>query len=211
MFLDRIDAGKKLADMLFDYKGKDAMVLAIPRGGVVVADKVARRIGADLDLVIPRKIGSPSDPEFAIGAVGPDRSFVLNKEVVKELGVTKDYIEKIVRIESIEIDRRMKKYRGSLKFPDVKGRIVIVVDDGIATGYTMKVVVDFLKKLKPKKIVVAVPVAPPEAVEQLEKEVDELICIETPPFFYAIGAHYKNFPQVSDEEVIKILKKYRPL
>lgn len=207
MFANRREAGRKLAEMLFEYRGKRALVLAIPRGGIVVADEVAKRIGADLDLVIPRKIGSPSDPEYAIGAVAPDRSFVVNKKVVRELGVPKEYIERSVKMESAEISRRMMKYRGSSESPDVKGRDVIVVDDGIATGYTVKVVVDFLKKMKPKSLVVAVPVAPAEAIEELKNSIDEVICLETPPDFYAIGAHYKEFPQVSDDEVIAILKQ----
>lgn len=210
MFADRREAGRKLAEMLFDYRGKRALVLAIPRGGIVVAEEIAKIIGADLDLVIPRKIGSPSDPEFAIGAVGPDRSYVLNKRVVRELGVPKDYIERTVRIESIEIERRMKKYRGSSEFPDVEGRIVIIVDDGIATGYTMRVVVEFLKKMKPKSIVIAIPVGPADAVEKFREVADEVVCLETPPSFHAIGAHYKSFPQVSDDEVLKILRGRKP-
>ncbi len=208
MFADRKEAGRLLAERLAAYRGKRALVLAIPRGGVVVADEIAKRIGADLDLVIPRKIGSPSDPEYAIGAVGPDRSLALNRSAARETGATKEYIDRMVRIESIEIERRMKKYRGSSESPDVGGRTVIVVDDGIATGYTMKVVVDFLRKMRPKKVVVAVPVAPHEAVAQLEKEA-EVVCLETPPDFHAIGACYSSFPQVSDDEVMRIMRKSR--
>lgn len=206
MFKDREEAGKVLAKGLEKYRGKNIIVLAIPRGGVVVAKEVAKNLNAELDLVISRKIGSPTDPEFAIGAVAPDRSVMLNKEVVKEIGVTKGYIERMARIEGIEIDRRMKKYRGRSELPDVKGKIVIIVDDGIATGFTMMSVVEFLKKMKPKKIIVAVPVASPNSVKELEEEVDEVICLESPFYFSAISQIYESFPQITDQEVIKLLK-----
>jgi putative phosphoribosyl transferase len=208
MFADRRDAGRQLAGRLEEYKGKKALVLAIPRGGIVVAQEIAKSIGADLDLIISRKIGAPSDPEFAIGAVGPDRSFVVDKKTVAELGISKEYIERTVRIESLEIDRRMLKYRGSRDFPDVRGKAVIVVDDGIATGYTMKVVVDFLRKQKPKKITVAVPVAPRESVAELERDADDVVCLETPRGFTAIGNHYESFPQIGDGEVVNIMGKH---
>lgn len=207
MFDNRRDAGKKLAEKLEKYRGKKALVLAIPRGGVVVAREITDALGADLDLIVSRKIGAPMDPEFAIGAVAPDRSVSLNDEVVKEMNVTKGYIDRMARIESLEIFRRMKKYRGSEELPEIKGRVVIVVDDGIATGYTMKVVVEFLRKRKPKSIVVAVPVAPPKSLDELREEADEVVCIESPRDFSAVGEHYRSFPQVSDEEVVELLKR----
>lgn len=208
MFKDREQAGEILAKNLEKYRGKNLIVLAIPRGGVIVAKEVAKKLDAKLDLIISRKIGSPTDPEFAIGAVGPDRTILLNEEVVKEIGVTKGYIDRMKKIEGIEIDRRMKKYRGTSEPLNVKGKIVIIVDDGIATGFTMKSVIEFLKKMKPKKIIVAIPVSSPDSVEELKEEVDEVICLESPHYFSAISQIYESFPQVTDEEVIKLLKNY---
>lgn len=207
MFADRREAGRMLAERLGKYKGKNAIVLAIPRGGVVVAREIADAIDGELDLVISRKIGAPMDPEFAIGAVAPDRSVSINEDVVKEMNVTKGYIDRMARIESLEIFRRMKKYRGSTELPDVKGKIVIVVDDGIATGFTMKVVVEFLRKMKPKSIVIAVPVAPPSSLGELEEGADEVVCIESPQDFGAISEFYGSFPQVEDGEVVKLLTR----
>lgn len=209
MFRDRREAGRLLAERLAKYAGRNTLVLAIPRGGVIVAEEVAKKLGANLDLVIPRKIGSPSDPEFAIGAVAPDKSFVVDEKIVRELGVDKEYIERAVKMESAEISRRMMKYRGDTNFPNVEGRDVIVADDGIATGYTMKVVIEFLRKMKPGSLVVAVPVAPAETLEDIREQADDVICLDTPAGFYAIGAHYEEFSQVSDDEVIKIMGKFR--
>lgn len=209
MFENREEAGRMLAERLKKHKLKNALVLAIPRGGVVIADEIVKQVGGELDLIIPRKIGAPSNPELAIGAVAPDRSFTVDKKIARETGATKEYIDRTVRIESIEIDRRMLKYRGDKKFPDAKNRVVVVVDDGIATGYTMKVTVEFLRKMKPKKIIVAVPVAPYETAREMEKDADEFVCLEVPEDFYAIGAHYSEFPQVSDDEVISIMKRHR--
>lgn len=211
MFEDRIDAGKKLSEKLLTYKGRKIIVFAIPRGGVVVAYEVAKALDAPLDLVVPRKIGSPSDPEFAIGAVAPDKSVVLNEEIIRELQIPKNYIDVTVKKESEEINRRLKKYRGSENYVLLKGKVVILVDDGIATGYTMKASVKFLKKKSPEKIIVAIPVGPYDSISELEKEVDEVVVIEVPEYFQAIGMHYYNFPQVSDEEVIELLKKIKKL
>jgi len=208
MFTDRKDAGRQLAGRLEGYRGKKALVLAIPRGGIVVAQEIAKSIGADLDLIISRKIGAPSDPEFAIGAVGPDRSFVVDKKIVAELGISKEYVERTARIEAIEIDRRMMRYRSSREPPSARGRTVIVVDDGIATGHTMKTIVDFLRGQRPKRIVVAVPVAPRESVAELERDADEVVCLEMPRGFTAIGNHYESFPQVGDDEVVNIMGKH---
>lgn len=207
MFRDRKEAGRLLAQRLGKYDGKNTIVLAIPRGGIVVADEVAKSIGAELGLIISRKIGAPYEPEYAIGAVAPDRSFVLDKKAVREMRVQKDYIDRMVRIESIEIDRRMRKY--GVEIPDVKGKVVIVVDDGMATGYTIRVAVDFLRKMEPKSIVVAVPVAPADSIKDIGKTADDVVCLEEPAEFHAIGAHYRKFPQVSDEEVINIIAGHR--
>lgn len=209
MFEDRIDAGKQLARKLRKYANKDTLVLGIPRGGVVTAFEVAKELKAKLDIIVPRKIGAPHDPEFAIGAVAPDGSVYLNDDAVKNLEVPEGHIEQTVEEELKETRRRMEVYRKDLKLPDVKGKTVIVVDDGIATGYTMFATIDFLRKLKPKKIVIAVPVSPPDTIEKLRERTDDVICLETHEPFYAIGMYYKNFDQTSDEEVIEILKKAR--
>jgi putative phosphoribosyl transferase len=207
MFENRAEAGKKLAAKLLKYKRKQAIVLGIPRGGVVTAFEVAKALNATLDLVISRKLGAPHEPELAIGAVAPDGSTFLDEELIRELQVSENYIEEMKKAEMQEIERRMKKYRGTSRYPNLKNKIVIIVDDGIATGATVLAAVKFLRKLNVGKIVVAVPVMPQESVDKIKAAVDELVVLETPSPFYAVGMFYKNFPQTSDEEVIKLLKK----
>lgn len=207
MFKDRTEAGKKLAQKLLIYKGKKAIVLAIPRGGVVIAYEVAKFLNAQLDLIIPRKLGAPYNPELAIGAVAPDGSVYLDDNLVRELNVSQDYIEEIKKTEMKEIERRMKKYRDTSRYPNLKNKIVIIVDDGIATGSTILASVKFLRKQGVKKIVVAVPVIPANNVEKIKREIDELVYLDAPVAFSAIGMFYEEFTQTSDEEVIKLLKK----
>jgi len=205
MFEDRREAGRLLAARLGKYSGRSVLVLALPRGGVVVAAEVADALGADLGLVIPRKIGAPGNRELAIGAIAPDRSVILDKVLARETGATKEYVEREARIEGIEIERRKRIYGSNIGPDDVKGRTVIVVDDGIATGYTMRAAVGFLKRMSPGKIVVAVPVLPEDSVRSLKKELGEIVYLESPADFRAIGAHYRKFPQLTDEEIVTIL------
>lgn len=208
MFRDRTDAGKRLAEILTKFKNENPIILAIPRGGVVVADEIAKNLNANLDIIVPRKIGAPGNPEMAIGAVAQDGSLYIDENLVKDLGVSENYIKKEMKKELQEIERRLKKYRKRKKYPSFKNKTLILVDDGIATGATMKAAIQFLKKQNPKKIIVAVPVAPRDTVNELEKIVDEVIVVEKPIFMGAIGEFYVDFRQVEDEEVINILKKY---
>jgi len=207
MLEDRRQAGRLLAEKLGKYSGKDPLVLALPRGGVEVAAEIVRKIGGRLELVVSRKIGAPHNPELAIGAVAPDRSVILDEALVRETGATEEYLKRESRIESIEIDRRKKIYGSDLVGEDVSKKTVIVVDDGIATGYTMRASVRFLEKMGPKKIIVAVPVLPIGSVKTFSKEADELVYLEAPKDFKAIGAHYRKFPQLTDGEVVKLLRK----
>jgi putative phosphoribosyl transferase len=209
MFEDREEAGRMLAARLAKYSDKGALVLALPRGGVPVGDEIAKSIKANLMLIIPRKIGAPGNPELAIGAVSPDRSVIIDKTLVKQLGVTKEYIERETRIEGIEIERRKRIYGSDIGPDDVRGKIVIVVDDGMATGLTMRAAVRLLKKMKPKKIIVAVPVLPKDSIRCLRKELGDIVYLDAPSDFRAIGAHYRKFPQLTDDEVVKILKPYQ--
>ncbi len=210
MFANKVDAGKQLANTLKNFSDKDELiVLAIPRGGVVVGYEVARVLKVPLDIIIPRKIGAPNQPELAIGAVGQDGSVVLNKKVVAQLGVSRIYIEKESRQQQLEIKRRLDKYRGELPFPSLKGRKVIVVDDGVATGATLKAALSFVKKQGVKELIVALPVGPLSSINELKKEVDQVICLLTPEPFYAIGQFYKDFSQTSDEQVINLLDRNR--
>ncbi|MBI4894297.1 MAG: phosphoribosyltransferase [Candidatus Aenigmarchaeota archaeon] len=206
MLEDRRQAGRLLAERLEKYSGKDPLVLALPRGGAAVAAEIVDIIGGRLGLIISRKIGAPRNPELAIGAVAPDRSVILDKKMVKETGATAEYLKREARIEAIEIDRRKNIYGSDLKGEDAAGKIVILVDDGIATGHTMRSAVRFLKKMRPKKIIVAVPVLPGESVKDFRAEVDELVYLDAPDDFGAIGAHYKKFPQLTDGEVVRFLK-----
>ncbi len=208
LFKDRIDAGKQLTKKLLNYKGNDAIVLAIPRGGVIVGDEIAKTLNCKLDIVVPRKIGSPEDPEFAIGAVAPDGSISLAEDVIRSYGISENYIKSKVKEEIQEIKRRMNTYRGNKPFPNLKNKIVILVDDGVATGNTIIASVKFIKKQKPRKIVIAVPVAPSEFINKVTSMVDEVISLKPLEPYYAISMHYLSFEQTEDEEVVEILSRY---
>ena len=209
MFKDRRQAGDALADALKDLKGEDLIVLAIPRGGVVVGDAVARALGAPLDVVVTKKIGAPGEPEYAIGAVTQDGEVILDDEAVRMLGADRDYVEREAGRQAEEVRDRMRRFRGDRPVPKLKGRTVVIVDDGIATGSTVLAAARFVKKQGPKSIVVAVPVGPAEAVARMSDEVDRVVCLETPEPFFAIGEFYSDFEQVGDDEVKRILDSYR--
>ncbi len=209
-FNDRADAGKRLAEELSGYKSSGAVVLALPRGGVVVGFEVAQALNAPLSVIVPRKIGAPGEPELAIGAVTEDGESILDHSLIVSLGVDASYIESQKRFEVEEIKRRMRVYLGDRPRPVLKGRVVIVVDDGVATGATMKAAVRSIRHQDPAKVIIAIPVAPPNAAEELKNYADEVVCLSTPHAFYAIGQFYLDFTQVSDEEVISLLQRSNP-
>ncbi|PUA32054.1 MAG: phosphoribosyl transferase [Candidatus Terraquivivens tikiterensis] len=209
IFKNRTEAGRLLAKALIEYKGCDVVVLAVPRGGVVIGYYVAEELGCPLDVIVPRKLGAPFQPELAIGAVAEDGTTVLNEDLVNSMGVSEQYIERKVKEEVAEIKRRIALYRSGKEAIPVKDKIVVLVDDGLATGATMRAAVKYVKKLGPRAIVVAVPVAPPETVKSLRQEVDKVVCLYTPEPFYAIGQFYEEFEQVEDEEVIRLLSARR--
>ena len=209
MFNDRVEAGRQLATKLLEYVGKDVLVLAIPRGGVVVGYEVAHRLKAPLDITAPRKIGAPGNPELAIGALAEDGTLILDQRLVEYLGVSENYIKEEVERQLHEIKRRLHMYRGDRPYPNLKGKTVIVVDDGIATGATMMAAIASIRKKGAKKIVVAIPVAPPSALNKIRSSVDQLICLYAPEPFFAVGQFYRIFDQTSDEEVISLLERNR--
>ena len=207
LFNDRQEAGRLLAEKLEFLKGKDVIVLAVPRGGVVVAAEVARALGAPLDVYITRKIGAPYNEELAIGAVAPDGSTVLDQGLVSSLGVSPQYIEKETARQKTEIERRLKKYRGEAPPPRLAGRHVILVDDGVATGATTLAALRALRKQKPQKLILAVPVGPPDSIQMLSVEADQVVCLATPEPFWAVGRFFVDWSQTSDEEVIALLRQ----
>ncbi|CAG0996836.1 MAG: phosphoribosyltransferase [Bauldia sp.] len=211
-FVDRIEAGRRLADALETYDGKETVVLALPRGGLPVAAEVAARIGSPLDLLIVRKIGVPYQPELAMGAVvdGDAPVVVRNEDVIRQAEITQAEFDRVRDHELAEIERRRARYLAGRQPVEVKDRTVIVVDDGIATGATVRAAIRGLRRRKPREIVLAVPVAPPDTVAMLEKEADRVVCLEQPSFFQAIGLHYRDFRQISDEEVIATLAAFPP-
>jgi putative phosphoribosyl transferase len=204
-FVDRVDAGKRLASALKNFSAEKGIVLAIPRGGVVVGYVIANTLNLPLDVIIPRKIGAPDNPELAIGAVAEDGTAILDQNLIKYLGVSREYVVEETERQKQEIRRRLKLYRQDTSYPDLKGLDVIVVDDGIATGSTMKAALASVKNRGAASITVAVPVGPPSTIEELEKMADRVVCIYTPEFFQAIGEFYRDFNQTSDEEVIGLL------
>ena len=207
MFSDRTDAGKQLAKKLEFVKKENPVILAIPRGGVVVADAVASFLDCKLDIIVSRKIGAPHNPELAIGAVLHDGSYFPNSDVVKMLQVPQSYIDSEKAEQMKEIQRRLIRYRNSIHY-DLSGKTVILVDDGVATGATMVVAALWVKKQKPKNIIVAVPVGSRETVQKLAEIVDEIVVLSMPGFFNAVGQFYENFDQVEDSKVQEIMKKY---
>ncbi|HXV51065.1 MAG TPA: phosphoribosyltransferase, partial [Nitrosopumilaceae archaeon] len=207
LFSDRTDAGKQLAKKLEFVRKENPIILAIPRGGIVVADIVASALGCKLDIIVSRKIGAPHNPELAIGAVLHDGSYFPNSDVVKMLQVPQRHIDLEIAEQMKEIHRRLISYRGSIHY-DLKGKTVILVDDGLATGATMIIAVLWVKKQRPKNIIVAVPVGSRETVQKLAQIVDEVVVLAIPGFFNAVGQFYENFDQIEDIEVQKIMRKY---
>jgi predicted phosphoribosyltransferase len=208
-FTDRVDAGKKLASALSDFKGEEGLVLAIPRGGVVVAYEIAQALNLPLDVIIPHKIGAPYNPELAIGAMAEDGTIILDQQLVAYLGVPKNYIQEESEHQKREIERRLKMYRQNQANPNLKGKDVIIVDDGIATGSTMKAALASVKNRGAKTVTVAIPVGPPSTIKELKKQADRVICLYAPEYFAAIGQFYSDFSQTSDEEVIQLLQNNR--
>ena len=207
-FHDRRDAGERLARVLAKYRDRnDVLVLALPRGGVPVGFEVARRLGLPLDILVVRKLGVPHYPEVAMGAVAGDGTVVLNKELLGRLSVTEDSLREVAHREILEIRRRERVYRGERAEPEVKGRTIILVDDGIATGSTMKAAVKVLRAQGASRIVVAVPVAAYAAVLGMASQADELICLLTPEEFGAVGLFYRDFSQTTDAEVCRFLNR----
>ncbi len=209
-FRDRSDAGRRLAKALASYKDRHAVVLALPRGGVPVAAEVAATLDAPLDLILVRKIGVPTQPELAMGAVvdGVAPIVVRNEEVIELSGTTADEFDAACARELAEIERRRQIYIGERARAEVAGQVVIVIDDGIATGATTRAALRAIRIRKPKELVLAVPVAPQDTIAQLRGEVDALICLETPDPFMAIGYFYRDFSQVSDQEVVETLRRF---
>ncbi len=209
-FHDRADAGKRLAEALAAYREQHPIVLALPRGGVAVAAEVARSLDAPLDLVLVRKIGVPYQPELAMGAVvdGPNPLVVRNEEVIRLSGVSEADFTAVRDNELKEIQRRRARYVGSRSHPDLSGRVAIVVDDGVATGATTRAALKAVRAQKPKQVILAVPVAPTSTLAELRGDADDIVCLEDHEPFYAIGAYYSDFRQVSDQEVIDILARF---
>jgi putative phosphoribosyl transferase len=211
IFADRLDAGRRLAEELAAYHDGNRLVLAVPRGGVVVGYEVAKSLDIPLDVVVPRKLGAPGEPELAIGAVAPwgEREAILDPLAVQYLGVSDEYIRRQTEAQLAEVDRRLREYRGTIDPPNIAGRDVIVVDDGIATGYTVQAAIVSLRQLNPSKIILAVPVASPEALVRLSELADEVYVPVTPTPFLAVGHWYVVFEQTTDEEVLELLGKRR--
>jgi predicted phosphoribosyltransferase len=206
-FTDRIDAGKRLASALNDFSGKNGIVLAIPRGGVVVGFEIAEALNLPLDVIIPRKIGAPENPELAIGAVAEDGTTILDNQLIKYLTVTREYITIETQRQKHEIGRRLKLYRQDASYPNLKDLDVIVVDDGIATGSTMKAALASVRNRGAASVTVAVPVGPPSTIEELNELADRVVCLYKPEYFQAIGEFYTDFSQTPDEEVIRLLRE----
>jgi putative phosphoribosyl transferase len=208
MFENRNDAGRRLSAGLQKYKDRhDVFAFALTRGGVVVGYEIAQALNVPLNVIIARKIGFPGQPELAIGAVVETGNVVFNEDLMAEGRLSKDLLKREIDRQKDEIARRVVLYRAGKGLPDLNGTTVILVDDGVATGATIKATISALKDEKVAKLVVALPVGPPETVGVLRRMVDELVCLETPFAFIAVSAHYYDFTQVSDDEVVSILRK----
>ncbi|WP_182907266.1 MULTISPECIES: phosphoribosyltransferase [unclassified Microbispora] len=208
MFVDRRDAGLRLGERLRGLPGaEDAVVVGLPRGGVPVAFEVARALGAPLDVIVVRKLGVPYQPELGFGAIGEGGVRVLNPDVLRLANITRDEIAGVERRERAELERRARRFRGDRTPVDLAGRTVIVVDDGIATGGTARAACQVARAHGASRVVLAVPVGAPETIASLRGDADEVVCLDTPDHFYAIGAWYDDFTQTRDEDVIECLRQ----
>jgi putative phosphoribosyl transferase len=210
VFRDRVQAGQKLAEQLQVYANrKDVMVLGIPRGGIPVASEIAKALHAPLDIFLSRKLGVPWQEELAFGAIATGNTRVLDREIIEASDISENQIEQITARVKKELERRENLYRGSRPPLKVEGLTVLLVDDGIATGSSMRAAIQALRQLKPARLVVAVPVAPLSTCNRLKQEVDDLVCLYAPKDFYAIGQFYEDFSQLEDEEVTELLRQAR--
>ncbi len=208
-FRDRRDAGERLAARLAPFADETPVVVGLPRGGVVVAAAVAEALGAPLDVVVVRKLGVPSQPELGMGAVGEDGVIVRTDSVIRAAHVTPEQFDAVVAREREEVARRAERFRGDRARVALAGRTVIVVDDGIATGGTARAALEVVRTQGARRVVLAVPVAPPETLRELESVADDVVCLDAPQWFQAVGVHYIDFTQTSDQEVVALLR-YRP-
>jgi putative phosphoribosyl transferase len=210
-FRNRRAAGQELAAPLLKYRGTPLLVLALPRGGVPVGYEIAKALDAPLDIIVVRKLGAPGQPELGIGAVvdGDHPQSVLNEDVMRDLNISDEYVRREMQEELEEIRRRQERYRSGGPPVPIDGRTVIVVDDGVATGGSMHAALRGLRWAHPRQLVLAIPVAPPETIESLRPEADEVVCLRVPQLFYAVGQFYEDFRQTTDEEVIRLLAAAR--
>ena len=207
-FSNRRDAGAKLAEKLLPYAGRsDVVVIALPRGGVPVAYEVAVELCAPLDVFEVRKLGVPSHDELAMGAIGSGGAYWLNNNVIDALNIPREAILRVVAQEQQELERREKAYRDNRPRPEVKGKIVLLIDDGLATGASMLAAIAALRRKEPERIVIAVPVAPPDTCAALRERADDVVCLLTPEPFSGVGVWYDNFAQLSDDDVCRLLKR----
>lgn len=208
LFKDRKEGGLLLEALLQEYKNKqDVIVLGLPRGGVVTAYEVAKGLNVPLDVTCPKKIGAPYNPEYAVGAVTESGEGVLNEFIIRQLEIPQAYIKQEMESKAQLAKERLKSYRKNLPAISLKSKVVILVDDGLATGFTMRAAIESVKASHPKKIVVAIPVSPKSTLSEIESLVDQVICLSTPENFYAVGQFYHSFDQTEDEEVIELLEK----
>ncbi len=209
-FEDRADAGQQLAEALAKRDLDADVVLAIPRGGLPLGRAVADALGVPLDIVVASKIGAPHNPEFAIGAVASDGSAWVDQETIDRLGVDEAYVDREREREAEKARTKADRYRGDREFLDLAGKTVVIVDDGVATGSTAIAAVRLVREQGAERVVLAVPVGPPDTVRELETEADDVVCVETPPHFGAVGQFYNRFDQVSDEEAMAYLDETEP-
>ncbi|MDE1813431.1 MAG: phosphoribosyltransferase [Thaumarchaeota archaeon] len=206
MFKNRIDAAQRLASKLEWLKKEDPVILAIPRGGVITGDVIAKTLGLPLDIIVSRKIGAPYNPELAIGAVIHDGSFFPNSNLITALGIPQSYLDEQIADNVKEVRRRLMKFRGRIDY-DLKGRTVVIVDDGIATGATVFVALDWIKKQGPKRVIVAIPVGPQDTIDRL-RQMAEVVVLHDPAVFGAVGEFYDSFDQIEDYQVSEIMRRY---
>lgn len=207
VFKNREEAGKKLFAKLKNFQNKkNVIILAIPRGGLVVGRQLSQNLNCLLDVIVTKKIGAPGNPELAIGAVGAMGEPVINEELAARVGADEKYLQKEITSRQAEVERRIKEYRGDKPPPNLRNKIIIVTDDGVATGATMLAAIEVVRQHEPKKIIVAIPVVARDSLKKIEEKADEVVYLDAPLMFFAVGQFYQEFGQVSDKEVKEILE-----